>query len=131
MYFIDTHSHIYYDKYINDIDSVLSNALENNVKKIICVGVDIQSSIKSIKIAEKYKNVYATVGYHPHESKDVNKNYLYELEQLSKHEKVVAIGETGLDYHYNHSQKEIQKKVFLEQLELSKSLKMPIIIHNR
>ena len=131
MYFIDTHSHIYHDKYNDDIDSILSKSLDNNVKKIICVGVDIESSIKSIKIAEKYKNVYATVGYHPHEAKDTSKNYLYELEQLSKHEKVVAIGETGLDYHYNHSQKEIQKKVFLEQLELSQSLKMPIIIHNR
>ena len=113
MYFIDTHSHIYHDKYNDDIDSILSKSLDNNVKKIICVGVDIESSIKSIKIAEKYKNVYATVGYHPHEAKDTSKNYLYELEQLSQHEKVVAIGETGLDYHYNHSQKEIQKKFFL------------------
>ena len=131
MYFIDTHSHIYYDKYNDDLDLVINKSIDNNVKQIICVGVDIESSIKSIKIAEKYDCVYATVGYHPHESKDTIKNYLYELEKLSKHEKVVAIGETGLDYHYNHSDKATQLKVFLEQLELANALKMPVIIHNR
>lgn len=131
MYFIDTHSHIYYDKYRKDLDSVINKALSNNVKKIICVGVDIESSIKSINLAEKYDNVYATVGYHPHESKDSPSNYLFELESLSKHKKVVAIGETGLDYFYNISDKSIQKKIFIQQLELSKSLNMPIIIHNR
>mgnify|MGYP001254424452 CR=1 FL=1 len=131
MYFIDTHSHIYYDKYNDDLDSVINKSIDHNVKKIICVGVDIESSIKSIKIAEKYDCVYATVGYHPHESKDTIKNYLYELEELSKHEKVVAIGETGLDYYYEHSNKTTQLKVFNEQLELANTLKMPVIIHNR
>ena len=77
MYFIDTHSHIYYDKYNDDLDLVINKSINNNVKKIICVGVDIESSIKSIKIAEKYDCVYATVGYHPHESKGTIKNYLY------------------------------------------------------
>ena len=131
MYFIDTHSHIYYDKYSNDLDLVINKSIDNNVKQIICVGVDIESSIKSIKIAEKYDCVYATVGYHPHESKGTIKNYLYELEQLSKHKKVVAIGETGLDYYYEHSNKTTQLKVFNEQLELANTLKMPVIIHNR
>ena len=131
MYFIDTHSHIYYEQYKDDLDKIIDKSLENNVKKIICVGVDIESSIKSINIADKYNNVYATVGYHPHESKCTSERYIYELEEMSKHEKVVAIGETGLDYYYKHSKKTIQKKIFLEQLELSKSLNMPIVIHNR
>ena len=131
MYFIDTHSHIYYKQYRDDLEDVINKSLENNVKKIICVGVDIKSSIESIKIAEKYTNVYSTVGYHPHESKWTSKNYLYELEEMSKHQKVVAIGETGLDYYYKHSDKSIQKTIFLEQLELSKSLNLPVIIHNR
>jgi len=130
MQLIDTHCHIYYDKY-HDIDEVIDRSLENNISKIICVGVDIESSNSSIKLAEKYDMVYATAGYHPHESKDTDSNYLQELELLLKHEKVVALGEIGLDFFYNHSDKNTQIKVFKEQLELSKSLNMPCIIHNR
>ena len=130
MHLIDTHCHIYYDKY-HDVDEVINRALENNISKIICVGVDIESSNKSIELAEKYDMVYATAGYHPHESKDTNSNYLKELESLLIHDKVVALGEIGLDFFYNHSDKNTQIKVFKEQLELSKSLNMPCIIHNR
>ena len=131
MYFIDTHSHIYYDKYSDDIDEVIDKAFQNNVKKIICVGVDIDSSLKSIKLAEKYDNIFATTGYHPHESKEADSNYLKDLEELSKHKKVVAIGETGLDYFYGISDKKTQIKIFREQCALSKSLNLPIIVHNR
>ena len=105
MHLIDTHCHIYYDKY-HDVDEVINRALENNISKIICVGVDIESSNKSIELAEKYDMVYATAGYHPHESKDTNSNYLKELESLLIHDKVVALGEIGLDFFYNHSDKE-------------------------
>ena len=131
MYFIDTHSHIYYDKYSDDIDEVIDKAFQNNVKKIICVGVDIDSSLKSIKLAEKYDNIFATTGYHPHESKEADSNYLKDLEELSKHKKVVAIGETGLDYFYGISDKETQIKIFNEQIELANHVNMPCVIHNR
>ena len=130
MQLIDTHCHIYYEKY-HDINEVINRALENNISKIICVGVDIESSNKSIKLAEKYDMVYATAGYHPHESKDTDNNYLQELEVLLTHDKVVALGEIGLDFFYNHSDKNTQIRVFKEQLELSKSLNMPCVIHNR
>ena len=130
MKFIDTHSHIYYDEY-TDIDEVLDRAVKNNISKIICVGVDIESSEKSIKLAEKYDMIYATVGYHPHESKDTDTHYLIELEDLLSHEKVVALGEIGLDFFYKHSDKKTQIKVFEEQLELAKSINMPCVIHNR
>ena len=130
MNFIDTHSHIYYDKY-TDIEEVLDRALKNNISKIICVGVDIESSRKSINLAEKYEMIYATAGYHPHESKDTSPNYLNELESLLQHEKVVALGEIGLDFFYKHSDKNVQIKIFEEQLELAKSLDMPCVIHNR
>jgi len=130
MELIDTHCHIYYDKY-NDIDEVIDRALEHNVSKMICVGVDIESSNKSIELAEKYDMIYATVGYHPHESKDTIPKYLSELESLLKHKKVVALGEIGLDFFYNHSDKKTQIKIFEEQLELAKSLNMPCVIHNR
>lgn len=131
MNLIDTHSHIYYDKYKEDLEQVIERAQSHNIEKIICVGVDIPSSIESIKLAEKYDMIYATAGFHPHESKDANHGFVKELEELSAHEKVVAIGEIGLDFHYNHSDKKTQIKIFKEQLELSKSLNMPCIIHNR
>ena len=119
MELIDTHCHIYYDKY-HDIDEVVDRAIENNISKMICVGVDIESSNKSIQLAEKYDMIYATAGYHPHESKDTIPNYLNELESLLQHEKVVALGEIGLDFFYNHSDKKTQIKIFEEQLELAK-----------
>ncbi len=131
MEFIDTHCHIYYDKYDHDINDVINRASNNNVNNIICVGVDLESSRKSLELAEQYQSVFATVGYHPHEAKLTSENYLDEIKKISQKSKVVAIGEIGLDYYYEHSDKKIQIKVFREQLELAKELNMPTIIHNR
>ena len=130
-FFIDTHSHIYYDQYKNDLPAIIDAAKQNNVGKIICVGTDIKTSFESIEIASQYDDVYCTVGCHPHETSKVEKNYIYELEQMCKNSKVVAIGETGLDYYYNHSPPSIQKKCFIDQINLSSDLEMPIVIHNR
>ena len=118
MNLIDTHCHIYYDKYSDDIDQVFNRSIEHNISKIICVGVDFESSKKSIDLAEKYDMVYATAGYHPHDSKDAADDYLDDLRILAKNPKVVAIGEMGLDYFYNHSDKKIQLQRFEEQLDL-------------
>jgi len=131
MEFIDTHCHIYYDKYQNDISDVINRAKNKNIKHIICVGVDLKSSEKSIILSDQYESVFATVGYHPHESKLAVDNYLDKMLELLKHPKAVAIGEIGLDYYYKHSDKKTQIKVFREQLELAKDLDMPVIIHNR
>lgn len=131
MNLIDTHCHIYYDNFHSDINEVLDRATKNNVSTIICIGVDLESSEKSLKLAEDYDMIYATAGYHPHESKDASNTYLNELEQLLSHEKMVALGEIGLDFHYNHSNKRTQLKIFKEQLELSKSLNLPAIVHSR
>jgi TatD DNase family protein len=131
MQLIDTHSHIYYDKYKDDLSEVINRATANNICNIICVGVDIDSSKKSIKISEEYAMIYSTVGYHPHESKDAEKMYLDQLQDLLAHPKVVALGEIGLDYYYNHSDHKTQIRVFREQLELAKTLDIPVIIHNR
>ena len=128
---IDTHSHIYYDKYNNDFNEVLDRANDSGVKKIICVGTDLESSIKSLEISNKYENVYCAIGYHPHESSKAEEGYLDKIEEMSKEDKVVAIGETGLDYYYNYSDSNTQKKRFIEQIELAISLKLPVIIHNR
>ena len=131
MQLIDTHSHIYYDKYKDDLSEVINRATANNICNIICVGVDIDSSKKSIEISEEYAMIYSTAGYHPHESKDAEKMYLDQLQDLLAHPKVVALGEIGLDYYYNHSDHKTQIRVFREQLELAKTLDIPVIIHNR
>jgi len=128
---IDTHSHIYYEKYKDDLDEVINRAEKNGVKKIICIGTDLKSSIESLKISNKYKNIYCAIGFHPHESSQAKDGYLNELEEMSKEDKVVAIGETGLDYYYNYSDSKTQKKRFIEQIELANSLKLPVVIHNR
>ncbi len=128
---IDTHCHINDEKYKNDIDQIVQRAIDSGVKKMICVGVDLETSEEAILISDKFEEVYATVGYHPHESKDAPQRYIYELEDMAKNPKVVAVGETGLDYHYNISPKSIQKNIFNEQIELSKDLNIPIIMHNR
>ena len=128
---IDTHCHINDIKYDKDVKEVISRAVESGVEKMICVGTDLKTSEKALELANQYREIYATVGYHPHESKDAQKGYLYEFEEMSKNPKVVAIGESGLDYHYNISPKNIQKKIFREQIELSQDIGLPIIMHNR
>ena len=128
---IDTHSHIYYEQYNDDFDEVINRASDQGVHRIICVGVDLESSIQSLELANKYNSVFCTVGYHPHESEKASNNYLTELEEMCKNPKVVGIGETGLDYYYKHSDIEIQKKRFVEQIELANSLSLPVVVHNR
>lgn len=131
MELIDTHCHIYYDKYLDDLDDVISRANKKNINHIICVGVDLESSKKSLALSEKYDSVFATTGYHPHEAKLAPKDYLDRMKDLLEKPKVIAVGEIGLDYYYEHSDKKVQIKVFREQLELAKELNMPTIIHNR
>lgn len=132
MKLIDTHAHLYYDQMYNNLDTVLEEATENGVTKIICIGTDLNTSKQSVEIANKYDNVYAAVGIHPHDSKDVTKDYLKDLEALAlSSKKVVAVGEIGIDHYRNISPKEIQEKVMIEQMELAQSLSLPIIFHNR
>jgi len=130
-FLIDTHSHVYYDQYRDDLSSVIESAEKNGVNRIICVGTDIKSSYESIDISNKYHNVFCTVGCHPHDTSKINSKYIAELEQMCKEPKVIGLGETGLDYYYNHSPRSIQKKCFIEHIELSKDIEIPLVIHNR
>ena len=131
MILIDTHTHIYYDDYSGRMDDVIQAAADNGVKKIISVGVDLATSEECIKLSEKYPSVYAACGYHPHEAAKAPRGYLYELEEFYAHTKVVAVGEIGLDYHYNFSEPRDQKKVYREQLEMASSLDLPAVVHCR
>ena len=131
MTLIDTHAHIYYDDYSKRIDDVIRAAVDNGVEKIISIGVDLKSSEECMKLAEKYESVFATCGIHPHEAEKAPKVYLYELEQFYEHPKVLAIGEIGLDYYYDFSDRKIQRKIYQEQLEMANSLDLPTVVHCR
>lgn len=128
---IDTHCHLYDEKLYSNLEQIIINANDANIEKMICIGDNLATSEKSIKISETYQNIYATIGIHPHEAKNAPTSYLSILEKKSTHNKVVAIGEIGLDYYYNFSDSDIQKKVFFEQLKLAKNLNLPSVIHCR
>lgn len=126
--YFDSHAH-YDDKcFENDLDDVLSNCLKEGVTKVVDVGYNEETSLKTIMLSQKYDWIYATVGHHPEEiNEKTSLEYIYNL---SKKDKVVAIGEIGLDYHWDND-RELQKKYFMEQINIANELGLPIIIHNR
>tara|TARA_B100000686_G_C16751978_1_gene953083 strand:+ start:986 stop:1744 length:759 start_codon:yes stop_codon:yes gene_type:complete len=128
---IDTHCHLYDKRLYPDLTQIVKNAEKSNITQMICIGDNLETSEKSIQIAEEYENIYASIGIHPHEAQNVSKNYLKKIQKNTSHHKVIGIGEIGLDYYYNFSDPKIQKKIFLEQLILAKDLEMPTIIHCR
>jgi len=128
---IDTHAHLDMDAFDNDVDDVLQNAANAGVDQIITIGIDLETSRKAIALAEKYDNVWASAGIHPHEAAKVQEGDFEALIGLLAHPKCVALGETGLDYHYDLSPRDVQRSVFKTQLRLAKALKKPLIIHVR
>lgn len=129
--FIDTHAHLFYPNFEDDLDAVIERAKEAEVDYIIVPATDIPTAKQALELCDKYDMIYAAVGVHPHETKDWDTSLLKEIEELAKHEKVVAIGEIGLDYYYDFSPKDKQIQAFEEQIELALSLDKPIIVHNR
>lgn len=129
--FTDTHAHLFYKNFSGEVDWVIERAKQASVDFIIVPGTDLATSRQAIELAEKYDCVYASVGVHPHDSKEWNEPIINELEEIAKHKKVVAIGEIGLDYFYDFSPRDIQIKAFEGQIELALKLKLPIIVHNR
>jgi len=128
---IDTHCHLDFDQFNPDREAVLERARKAGVKCIINVASSLKGSKQSIELAHKHKDVFATVGIHPHEADSVNGGVFAEIEQLSGEKKVVAIGEVGLDYFKSPSSRDRQKEVFRRFIELSKNRRLPLIIHNR
>ena len=129
--FIDTHAHLNLDPFYQDPAPYVERAQAAGVSKMIVPAIDISTSEKAIKLAEKYDGLYAAVGIHPHDSVEAPKDHLKILEELLQHPKVVAIGEIGLDYFRDYAPSDIQKKIFQGQLELAKDKNYPMIIHNR
>jgi len=130
MYF-DSHAHYCDNRFKNDRDELLSSMPEAGISYILNAGSDMVTSKFSIKLADKYPFVFASAGVHPHDAKSMKDNTINELEKMLSHPKVVAVGEIGLDYHYDFSPRDIQKKRFIEQMELARFLKKPVIIHER
>ena len=134
----DTHAHYDDERYIDDLDAVITDNYKSGVDKIVNVGCDIESSIKSMKLAKKYAHIYASIGLHPEvmekSQQEIEREYkkLEDiLKNLSAQDKVLAIGEIGLDYHYTKDNKEMQKKYFMKQLELAKKYNLIVILHCR
>lgn len=129
--FVDTHAHLFYPNFNGEIDQIIQRALNAGIEKIIIPATDLGSSKEAINLADKYEMVYAAVGVHPHDTKEWNTSFINILEELSQNNKVVAIGEIGLDYYYDFSPKETQIEAFIAQIELALKVNKPIIIHNR
>jgi len=128
---IDTHAHLHIKQFDQDRDQVIENAFSHGVEKIINVGCDLISSQESILLADKYEHIYATVGFHPHDAKDLTDYALKEIKALASHKKVVAIGEIGLDFYRNLSPPADQIKAFKNQIQLARELKLPMVVHVR
>jgi len=130
MKLVDTHCHIDSERYDEDREIILKD-IEENLDFAVNIGYDLDSSKKSVELAENYKFMYAVVGVHPTEIAGYNDELENKLEELATHPKAVAIGEIGLDYHWMKDEKEEQKKIFRRQLELARKLKKPVVIHTR
>jgi len=131
MELIDTHCHLTFEQLADDVQAVVSRSIAAGVVGWLTVGTDPQQNRKAIELANRFENMYAAVGMHPHDAKDVTDDTLTRLKELARNEKVVAIGETGLDYHYNFSKQTDQKRAFASQLTIAKELNLPVIIHCR
>ena len=127
----DTHAHYDDEKFDDDRAQVLSSLKDGGVCGVIDCGCDLSSSLKAIELSDKYGFVYAAVGIHPHETAEAGANDFDEIKKLLSKEKVVAVGEIGLDYHYDFSPREVQLTFFERQIILSKELDLPIIVHDR
>jgi len=128
--YIDTHCHLDLPDFENDREIIIEKARKEKIL-IINVGINLESSIKSIELAHKYKNIFTTVGIHPNEVKNISLSDINQLKKLAKNEKVVGIGETGIDYHYSKDFSDKQKDFFSAQIEIAGELNLPLIIHQR
>jgi TatD DNase family protein len=130
---IDSHAHLDDPRFDSDRDAVLQRAWDAGLRKILTIGNGSgpEQMGCGIPIAEAHDWIYTTVGVHPHDASKVEDHHLALMEDLSKHSKVLAIGETGLDYYYDNSPRDVQREVFRRQLALAKKLDLPVIIHTR
>lgn len=130
---IDSHAHIQGEEFAGDVEGVVGRAREAGVDKIIVVGGagDLTSNEAAIQLARSFPNLFATVGMHPHDAKEVSEEDLAHLKELTQEPKVVAVGETGLDFYYNHSPRELQIEIFRRFIHMARETGLPIVVHDR
>ncbi len=127
----DTHCHLDMNQFKEGLQEVIQRARSQGVKYILTIGTDIDSSQRAVEIASRYEGVYASVGIHPHDAKEITPEAIEQLRTLAERPEVVAIGETGLDYHYEYSPRQIQIEAFREHIALAEELNLPLIVHSR
>lgn len=131
MEFFDSHAHYNDERFEENRDELIKEIYSEGITKIINAGYSLESSKKAMEIAKDYEFMYTTAGISPNDIDDFKEDYLKEIEELAKNKKVVAIGEIGLDYHWNTENKDLQKQVFISQIEIANKLELPIVIHTR
>jgi len=131
--FVDSHAHLDGEQFDSDREQVIARAREAGVRTIVAIGNGNgpDQADCGIRLAEKYDFIYATLGIHPHEARLADDTAYEKMERLAQHPKVIAWGEIGLDYFYDHSPRDVQKNVFIRQMELAASVKLPLVIHCR
>jgi TatD DNase family protein len=128
---IDTHCHLTYEPLAQDIEAVVARSESAGVSGWVTVGTGAEHNRKAVALAERFENMYAAIGIHPHHAKDITAAALAELKDLAQSAKVVALGETGLDFHYELSPRHDQRRAFTAQLEIARELNLPVVIHSR
>jgi TatD DNase family protein len=128
---IDTHCHLDMVAYQPDLGNVIQSALQHGIKRLITIGIDYPSSKAAVALTDRYPNVFATLGFHPHDAQQATPDGLKELADLASHRSVVGYGEIGLDYVKNYAPQDMQRKIFTKQLHLAKELDLPIVVHDR
>ena len=128
---IDSHVHLDDERYNGERETIIKSLRDNNVEMVINVGADMESSRATIELCKSYDNIYGSVGVHPHYASELDEDRLREIEEMSREDKIIAIGEIGLDFFYDNSPRDIQRYWFKRQLDLAKKLGLPVIIHAR
>ena len=131
MEFFDSHAHYNDEKFEENRKELINNIYNEDITRIVCAGYNVNTSEFALKLAKDFHFMYATCGISPNDIEDYVENNLEKIEEIAKDEKVVAIGEIGLDYYWNKDNKEIQKELFIKQIELANRLDKPIVIHTR
>ena len=127
----DSHAHLDDHKFDSDRDEIIAALEKSGISYVVNIGADVQSSENSVALAEKYDFIYAAVGVHPYDAEIVDDALAEKLKAMAQNKKVVAIGESGLDYHYEDADREIQKNAFIKHIKLADELDLPVIVHNR
>lgn len=128
---VDSHAHLDHEQFAGDLDAVIQRAQAAGVRWIVTIGSDLASSEAAVQLAASYPCVYATVGIHPHDAVQFDEDAYRRMRELAAHPRVVAIGEIGLDYYYDHSPRPVQRAAFIRQLALARETGLPFVVHNR